>query len=119
MKPDTDEATKAVLDHVDVMVDYWLGEPGRSNVPVRERVADAIRNGVDPAKLPGLDATVERVLPVIRESLEGLAFSLLVMLDGGSVGVPLGWLQPVGEDGELGENIAGSLHESWSARRRS
>ena len=86
----TEAAIARVLDHVDAMIGYWAGEGG-SNVS------------------PDLPK---------REALEGLAFSLLVMLDGGAIDVPLGWLQPVDEDGTLGENIAGSLHELWSERRR-
>lgn len=35
---------------------------------LRDRVRDAIRADVDPAKLPGLEATVERVMAAIEEA---------------------------------------------------
>jgi hypothetical protein len=79
-------AKEQLLAHVSAMVRYWNGEGG-SNVPPKTGC---------------------------RDRLEGLAFSLLVMLDGGSVDVEYGWLlEPVDEHGNVGESIAGTLHEEW------
>lgn len=82
-------ATRQLLDHVSAMVDYWSSVPGRSNVPAETSK---------------------------REALEGLAFSLLVMLDGDALTGGTWELRPVLDRGDriviLG-NIAGTLHEQW------
>jgi hypothetical protein len=87
----SDEAVRQLLDHVDLMVDYWSSVEGRSNVPPETTK---------------------------REALTGLAFSLLVMLDGDALGVDGLFLAPIDESGEVGERINGYLHEQWSERRR-
>ena len=84
------DAVKQLLDHVDAMIGYWASE-GQSNVP---------------------EATSK------REALEGLAFSLLVMLDGDALDAPALYLAPVSDAGEVGDPVNGELHEVWSARRR-
>ncbi len=48
-----------------------------------------------------------------KEKLEGLTFSMLVMLDGGSGDMPGFAVRPIGENGDEGKDIAGSLHEKF------
>jgi hypothetical protein len=83
------KAQDELLEHVEQMVRYWASEPP-SNVPP------------ETSKL---------------EALSGLAFSLLVMLDGGAavgpyVVIPLDDSGlPVMLEGRVGLDIAGELHE--------
>jgi hypothetical protein len=79
--------TEQLLNHVTTMVSYWASEPGKSNVP---------------PETPK------------REALEGLAFSLLVMLDGDALEGGTWELRHVDDHGNVGDNIAGVLHELWS-----
>lgn len=81
MRPMEDER-EAFLDHIDIMVSYWASEAW-SNVPPETSKRDA---------------------------LEGLAFSILVALDGGAAVGPYA-VQAVGDEGELGPDIAGGLHD--------
>jgi hypothetical protein len=74
---------EAFLEHVRVMIGYWASEGG-SNVP---------------------EETPK------REALSGLAFSILVMLDGGAVDVGPYAVRAVADDGSEGGDIAGPLHE--------
>jgi hypothetical protein len=83
---DVTDPKQQLLDHVSAMVDYWASEPGKSNVPAETSK---------------------------RQALEGLAFSLLVMLDGDAMTGGAWLLEPVDEHGNVGENIAGTLHEEW------
>lgn len=85
----TDEKTAELegefLDHVRLMVDYWAGEEP-SNVPAEYGH---------------------------RERLEGLAFSIMVALDGGASVGPYE-VRPITEDGisaSPDRSIAGALHE--------
>ena len=69
--------------------------------------------------------------PTTREKLEGLAHSMLVMLDGGSVGLPSFIVQPDPHPSDFGFlssqgenyfpdrdcNISGPLHEEWGRSR--
>lgn len=79
-----------LLEHVEQMVRYWASEEGESNVPPQTSKLDA---------------------------LAGLAFSILVMLDGGAAVGPY-VVVPISDDGSLllgsdGKvlDIAGELHE--------
>ncbi|MCM3783688.1 hypothetical protein M3231_11955 [Neobacillus mesonae] len=49
------------------------------------------------------------------EKCEGVAFSILTLLDGYSGGMPAFEVKPLDEKGIAGEDIAGSLHEQYSA----
>ncbi|MFE0619738.1 hypothetical protein [Bacillus altitudinis] len=49
------------------------------------------------------------------EKCDGVAFSILNLLDGYSGGMPPYEVRPVDEDGKAGEDIGGSLHEAYSS----
>lgn len=50
------------------------------------------------------------------EKLEGLAFSILVMLDGESSLPPFA-VKPIDENGKEGDDIGGALHELFCAKK--
>lgn len=55
----------------------------------------------------------EATVKSVHEKLHGLAFSILVALDGGAVEVGPFAVRSIDEDGNEGEDIAGSLHEKF------
>lgn len=52
------------------------------------------------------------------EKCDGVAFSILTLLDGYSGGMPPYEVRPLDEEGNAGEDIAGSLHEQYSSLGR-
>lgn len=53
-----------------------------------------------------------------QEIADGVAFSILVALDGDTVGCPPFKVQRLGERGEVGPDIAGQLHDDFSNMKR-
>jgi len=84
-----EEERQMFLEHVDAMIGYWASE-GQSNVPP------------DVSK---------------RDALEGLAFSIMVALDGGAAVGPYS-VRAIDDDGQPGPEIAGELHERLGDKRR-
>lgn len=48
------------------------------------------------------------------EKCDGVAFSILTLLDGYSGGMPAYEVKPLDEDGNASEDISGSLHEQYA-----
>lgn len=78
---------KRFLEHIKMMAEYWNTIPETDLVTAR--------------KITQLDR------------IEGLAFSILVALDGGAATGPYA-VRPINGKGKEGKDIAGSLHEYFS-----